>query len=443
MPLSVAIVGSGPSGFYTAEALLKSGADCRIDIIDRLAAPYGLIRGGVAPDHQSTKRVSKAFERTALKDEVRFFGNVEVGRDLSLAELHEIYDAVVLAVGAPVDRPMGVPGDQKRGVFGAAAFVGWYNGEPDHRNLSPNLDIAAAAVVGNGNVALDIARVLVKTPQEMATTDLVPQAAAAIHTSPLRDVYLLGRRGPVEAKFSNVELREMGELQDCQPVVMAEILPDAVVGEMSDRDRRLKEKNLATFRSFTEQQNGRSKRVHFCFHAAPSEILGEDRVTGLKVERTKVVDGRAVGTGEFFTLDCGLVVQCHRIRRPADRGNSHRSEAWHCRTRKRQSCRRDLCGGLDQARPDRSHWNQQTGWRRCGEGHHAGCPGGKEARPTGTRIGSAPARRALGHVFRLADHRKGGNRQRATGRAASQIRFGRGHVGPVEQLKPKFFIETQ
>ncbi len=308
MPVRVAIVGSGPSGFYTAEALLKTGADCRIDIIERLAAPFGLIRGGVAPDHQSTKRVSKAFQRTALKEQVRFFGNVEVGRDVSMDELRVIYDAVVLAVGAPVDRPMGIPGDDRQGVYGAAAFVGWYNGEPDFRLLAPDLDVSAAVVVGNGNVALDIARVLVKTPAEMAATDLVAPAAAAIHSSPLSDVYVLGRRGPVEAKFSNVELREMGALEDCRPVVHAAQLPTKVGGDMSDRDRRLKEKNLATFRSFTEQSNGRARRVHFCFYAAPVEVQGADRVTGLKVERTRVVDGRAVGTGAFFTLDCGMVV---------------------------------------------------------------------------------------------------------------------------------------
>jgi len=309
MPLSVAIVGSGPSGFYTAEALLKSGADCRIDIIERLAAPFGLIRGGVAPDHQSTKRVSKAFQRTALKEQVRFFGNVEVGRDVSMDELRASYDAVVLAVGAPVDRPMGIPGDDRQGVYGAAAFVGWYNGEPDFRLLAPDLDVSAAVVVGNGNVALDIARVLVKTPAEMATADLPDYAAALIHHAPITDVYMFGRRGPIDAKFTNVELREMGKLENCMPIVHAEQLPDEVTGDWSDRDQRLKVRNLATMREFLDvDPAGKGKNVHFEFFANPVEVLGGDQVEGLRIERTKVEDGRAVGSGEFFDIACGLVV---------------------------------------------------------------------------------------------------------------------------------------
>jgi ferredoxin--NADP+ reductase len=309
MPLSVAIVGSGPSGFYTAEALLKSDDTCRIDIIERLAAPFGLIRGGVAPDHQSTKRVARAFERTALKPQVRYYGNVELGRDLSLEELRERYDAVVLAVGTPVDRPLGIPGEDKKGVYGAAAFVGWYNGEPDFRDLDPDLEIAAAAVVGVGNVALDVARVLVKTPEEMATSDIADHAAAAIDRSPLSEVYVLGRRGPLEAKFSNVELREMGELAECRAVVDPAQLPDAVPEEGPDRDRRVREKNLQSLRGFAANSTETAhKRAHFCFFRKPVEVLGGDRVEGLRLEKTQVIDGRAVGTGEFVTLDCGLVI---------------------------------------------------------------------------------------------------------------------------------------
>ncbi|MBM3540671.1 MAG: hypothetical protein FJX51_01365, partial [Alphaproteobacteria bacterium] len=248
MTLSVAIVGSGPSGFYTAAALLEQGVDCAIDIIDRLPTPYGLIRGGVAPDHQTTKRVMRAYERTALDPKVRFYGNVNVGTDVSLDALRAMYDAVVLAVGAPFDRPLGIPGEDKKGVFGSAAFVGWYNGHPDFRDLNPDLNTKAAVVIGNGNVAIDIARVLVKTKAEMATTDLPDYAEAAIRNSPITDVYMVGRRGPVEAKFTNVELREMGELEDCHPVLDGTQLPEQVTGEMSDRDRRLREKNMATLR---------------------------------------------------------------------------------------------------------------------------------------------------------------------------------------------------
>jgi NADPH-dependent glutamate synthase beta subunit-like oxidoreductase len=307
--ITIAIIGSGPSGFYSAAALLESGADVQIDIIERLPTPYGLIRGGVAPDHQTTKRVMKTYERSATDQKVRFYGNVCVGQDVSLDELRQAYDAVVLAVGAPFDRPLGIKGDGKKGVIGSASFVGWYNGHPDFRDLDPDLDTKAVAVIGNGNVAIDIARVLVKTAKEMTAADLPDYAAKAIQSSPIRDVYMFGRRGPNEAKFTNVELREMGELEDAHPVVDPAQLPDAVTGEMSDRDRRLRERNLASLREFTKLDPGKKRRrVHFAFYAKPVEVLGGDKVEGLKLERTKVVDGRAVDTGEFFTVDCGLVL---------------------------------------------------------------------------------------------------------------------------------------
>ena len=309
MPVSVAIVGAGPSGFYTADALIKLGVDCRIDLIDRLPSPHGLIRGGVAPDHQKTKNVTKAFDRTAGAECVRYYGNVEIGGKISLEELCGLYDAVVLSTGAPLDRPLGIPGEDKRGVIGSAAFVGWYNGHPDFCDLDPPLGCRAVAVIGNGNVAIDIARVLVKTRAEMASSDLPDYAARAIEASPVTDVYMFGRRGPVEAKFTNVELREMGKLGNAVPALDAGQLPDAVTGEWSDRDRRLRERNLATLKDFVGIDPGaREKRVHFAFYAAPVEILGGERVEGLRLERTEVVDGRARGTGEMFDIECGLVL---------------------------------------------------------------------------------------------------------------------------------------
>ncbi len=308
MPVNVAIIGSGPAGFYTAAALIDSDDDISIDIIERLPTPFGLIRGGVAPDHQTTKNVTRKYEKTALTDPVRYYGNVAVGRDISLAELREIYDAVVLAIGAPRDRKMGIPGEDKAGVFGSADFVGWYNGHPDFRNLNPDLNISAAAVIGVGNVAIDVARLLVRTKEELGPADITDYAETAILESPIEDVCILGRRGPVEAKFTNVELREMGKLEQSVPVVDAEQLPDDV-GELEDREKRLKEKNLETLREFaTRKPDEKPKRVHFGFYAGPAEILGGNRVEGLRMERTKVEDGRAVGTGEFFDIECGLVV---------------------------------------------------------------------------------------------------------------------------------------
>jgi ferredoxin--NADP+ reductase len=309
MSLSVAIIGSGPAAFYTADALVKSDGDCRIDIIERLPCPYGLIRFGVAPDHEKTKNVMRAFAKTASHEDVNFYGNVEIGRDIGLTELRDMYDAVVLAVGAGSDRAVGIPGEDKVGVFGSATFVNWYNGHPDCRDLAPNLNVEAAVVLGNGNVAIDVARVLVKTPTEMAATDLPDYAAQPIQTAPLSDVYMVGRRGPNEAKYTNVELREMGHLENCVPQIDAAQLPDSVEGEMSDRDRRLAEKNLGTVREFVDRKaDEKLKRVHFVYYAQPVEILGDARVTGVRFERTEVRDGRAQGLGEFFEIPCGLVI---------------------------------------------------------------------------------------------------------------------------------------
>lgn len=309
MPISVVIVGSGPSGFYVAEALVKSEAEVRVDFVDRLPTPYGLIRGGVAPDHQSTKRVTRAYERTATNEAVRYFGNVELGRDVSLAELQEMYDAVVLTIGMPGDGKLGVPGEDKKGVIGSAAFVGWYNGHPDFRDLDPCLDTENVVVIGNGNVAIDVARVLVKTPAEMTEADLPKHVGDAIQASPVTDVYMVGRRGPVEAKFTNVELREMGHLTNAAAIIDPADLPDEVTGEWSDRDRRLRERNLESLRGFSAaDRDGKAKSVHFTFYAKPVEILGDDTVTGIRLEQTRVIDGRAEGTGEFFEISCGLVV---------------------------------------------------------------------------------------------------------------------------------------
>ncbi len=309
MPLTVAIIGSGPAGFYTADALLRSGMAIEIDILDRLPTPFGLIRGGVAPDHQATKKIIKKYEKTILGEAVQFFGNVEMGRDVSIKELRAMYDAVVLAVGAPGDRKLTIPGADKNGVHGSAAFVGWYNGHPDFTNLEPNLDIETACVVGNGNVAIDVARILARSGDGRARTDLPGYARDAIDASPIRDVWLLGRRGPIDAKFTNVELREMGELTECSPRVRPEQLPDNIPDGLSDRRRRLVERNLDTLRTFAAQgDDDKPKCVHFEFFAQPLAVLGGERVEGLRVERTRVENGRAVGTGEIFDISCGMVV---------------------------------------------------------------------------------------------------------------------------------------
>ncbi len=309
MTITVAIIGSGPAGFYTADALVNAACDIQVDIIERLPTPYGLIRGGVAPDHQTTKKVAHKYERTALFDTVRYFGNVEVNKDISLAELREMYDAVVLAVGAPSDRKLTIPGADKEGVHGSAAFVGWYNGHPDFRDLEPDLNTKAAVVIGNGNVALDCARVLVRSRHGMAQADIAGHAMDMIEAAPLTDVYMTGRRGPIDAKFTNVELRELGDLEQAVPLARSEQLPDSVPDDLPPRDKRLAERNLASLREYAKNDPAaKPKRIHIEFFAQPVSILGGDHVEAVAFERTRVVDGRAEGTGEIFEIPCGLVI---------------------------------------------------------------------------------------------------------------------------------------
>lgn len=312
MSLSIAIIGSGPAGFYTADALTKACPACRVDFIERLPTPFGLIRGGVAPDHQTTKRVAKKYENTAMMDHVNFYGNVEIGRDISLTELRGMYDAVVLAIGAPGDKKLTIPGADKIGVHGSAAFVGWYNGHPDFRDLEPDLNTGSAVVIGNGNVAVDVARVLLRSPRGMAESDLPDHVADVIHAAPITDVHMVGRRGPADAKFTNVELREMGHLKLTNPRVKAEQLPDdldAVLAGYEERDRRLRTRNIKTLQEFSERPDeGKAKNVHFEFFASPVEILGGERVEAIRFERTVVENGKCIGTGEMFDIDCGLVI---------------------------------------------------------------------------------------------------------------------------------------
>lgn len=307
---SVCIVGSGPSGLYAADTILRKRPGCAIDIIDRLPTPFGLVRAGVAPDHQGTKNIVRQFERSMTKPGVRFLGNVCIGKDITYAELKASYDAVVLALGAPVDRTLGIPGEDLGGVYGSGAFVGWYNAHPDHADLAPRLDTPGVAVIGNGNVALDIARILAKTPAEMTGSDISAPAVDAIAAAPLTDIYLLGRRGPLEASFTSAELGELGHLDRARPVVDPAVLEGVTADAVSDpKEQKVKDKNLEILREFAARTDDKPVRVHLLFNAAPKEILGADgQVAGLRIERTRVENGRAVSTGETFDLDVGTVV---------------------------------------------------------------------------------------------------------------------------------------
>jgi ferredoxin--NADP+ reductase len=311
--VTLCIVGAGPAGLYAADAIIRKRKDARIDVLDRLPAPFGLVRAGVAPDHQGTKAITRQFERTLGKPGVRFLGNVALGEGVSLAELRGLYDAVILAVGAPEDRRLGIDGEDLDGVYGSGAFVGWYNGHPDHAALAPRLPGPAVAVIGNGNVALDIARVLAKTPEEMAGADLTDEAAAAIAAAPLTDIHLIGRRGPVEASFTPAELGELGELSRAVPVVDAADLPEAVGPLADESERAIKEKNLEILKGFAARHADAKNaplRIHLHFCAAPMAVLddGSGGAAGLRLARTRLEDGRAVVTEDTFEVAAQTVV---------------------------------------------------------------------------------------------------------------------------------------
>ncbi|MDR2858355.1 MAG: FAD-dependent oxidoreductase [Novosphingobium sp.] len=308
----IAIIGSGPAGYYTAEAAQKQwGDDVRVDIFDCLPVPYGLIRFGVAPDHQSIKGVYRRYETTSLADNVRFVGNVMVGRDVTIGELQEMYDAVVLATGAPHDRKAGIAGEDLANVFGSATFVGWYNGHPNFAALDPDVSGRNAVVIGNGNVALDVVRILAKTRAEFHGSDIVNHAIDLLDTSGIGKITVLGRRGPHQIAMTPKELGELGHLERASPRVDPADLPPESEDAALDPGQR---KSVTLLRGFAAipdaDRAGRTIDVEFDFFAAPKVILGSDRATGVEVERTRLENGRAVGTGETYTIPADLVVIC-------------------------------------------------------------------------------------------------------------------------------------
>ena len=308
-PRHFAVIGSGPAGFYTVEALVKAFAGAaRIDLIDKLPVPYGLIRFGVAPDHQSIKAVSRRYDKVAEDEAVRFVGNVAVGRDVSVAELLELYDAVVLATGAPHDRRLGVPGEDLPGVIGSAAFVGWYNGHPEFADLDPPLDGATAAIVGNGNVALDVARILSKTRAEFDGSDIVGHALDVLDTSAIRTITIVGRRGPHQIAMTPKELGELGHLEAAFPHVDPADFPNAEADAALDPGLR---KSVAYLRDYATAREAKPKRIAFDFFARPVAVEGDERAERLIVERTRLDEtGASVGTGETYAIPASMVVSC-------------------------------------------------------------------------------------------------------------------------------------
>ncbi|WP_321323397.1 FAD-dependent oxidoreductase [uncultured Parasphingorhabdus sp.] len=318
----IAIIGSGPAGYYSAEAAQKKfGEEVAVDIIDRLPVPFGLIRTGVAPDHQSIKAVSRRYEKTNLGDNVRFVGNVTVGEDVSVAELQDLYDAVVLATGAPNDRALDIPGSDLKGVIGSAAFVGWYNGHPDFKDLDPPLDAKSVAIIGNGNVALDVARILAKTEDEFAGSDIVGHALDGLKQSKVEKITFLGRRGPHQIAMTPKELGELGQLERARPVVDGADFPEPGDDAMLEPGMRKSVTHLRNFQSKAADAQHKPIEIVFDFFAMPVEIRGDDTVEKLIVERTELdKDLRSIGTGELYQLDCQMVISCIGYRTPPIEG---------------------------------------------------------------------------------------------------------------------------
>lgn len=316
-PLRVAVVGAGPAGFYATEALLKQqDLVCSIDIFNRFPTPFGLVRDGVAPDHQSIKAVTRIYDRIAGDPHVRYFGNVTFGTDILHADLKRYYDQIVYAVGAQADRRMGIPGEDLAGSYPATAFVGWYNGHPDYRDYEFDLSHERAVVVGNGNVAMDVARILSVPPDELAKTDIADYALAKLRTSNVREVVVLGRRGPAQAAFTNAEIKEFGEITGL------DVLVDPVDIELDEHsatslaDNKIATKNiefLQLYAAKTEHTNQR--RIHMRFLTSPIELLGEDgKLSAVRVERNHLMlqdngSVRAIGTGQYDVIETGLILR--------------------------------------------------------------------------------------------------------------------------------------
>ena len=312
-PLLVAIVGSGPSGFYAVDALFKTDLEVRINMFERLPVPYGLVRSGVAPDHPKLKQAIKVYARIAEAEEFNYIGNVSVGTDISVDELRESHHAVILTCGAETDRRLGIPGEDLHGSYTATEFVGWYNGHPDYRDRKFDLSHETAVIIGQGNVAADVSRILAKTVDELKHTDIAEHALEVLAESKVKNIYVIGRRGPAQAKFTSKELKEFGALADCDPVIDGDELalnPESET-ELADRSNSVNKKIYGLFCGFVDRELSMDKRCIFTFLKSPREMLGEGRVGRLLIE-INTLSGEpfrqsARGSGVTFSIDAGIV----------------------------------------------------------------------------------------------------------------------------------------
>jgi ferredoxin--NADP+ reductase len=311
-PLRVAVIGSGPAGFYAAEALFKSPMNVYLDVFDRLPTPYGLVRAGVAPDHQKLKNVIKVYERIAANEAFHFWGNVAVGRDVSVEELRNHYDGIIVASGAETDRKLGIPGEDLRGSYTATEFVGWYNGHPDYQDRVFDLSGEVAVVIGQGNVAMDVSRILAKTVDELKHTDITDRALEALAQSKITEIHVIGRRGPVQTKFTPPEIKELGELVDCDPVVdEADFEFDpACLEELEDAKNTHARKNVEVLRGYAARKGEKTKRCHLRFRLSPVALEGEGKLERVVLEKNRLTGEpfrrKASGTGERSPMDCSI-----------------------------------------------------------------------------------------------------------------------------------------
>ena len=301
-PLSVALVGAGPAGIYAADILSKSGLEVSIDLFERLPAPFGLVRYGVAPDHPRIKQIIVALHRILQRGDINLIGNVEIGADVSLAQLRDHYDAVIVSTGSDRDAALNIPGVELSGSFGAADFVSWYDGHPDVPRTWP-LEAQEVAVIGAGNVALDVARMLAKHAEDLMPTEIPANVAEQLAANPVTDVHVFGRRGPAQAKFTPLELRELGHVPDVDVVVYEEDFQFDEASEDMIRSNNQAKQVVKTLMDWTlreESERTASRRIHLHFLHRPVEVLGGDRVEGIRTERTELTgDGSVRGTGEF------------------------------------------------------------------------------------------------------------------------------------------------
>ncbi|MDP9239979.1 MAG: FAD-dependent oxidoreductase [Actinomycetota bacterium] len=306
----VVIIGSGPAGIYAADALAQQDG-WTIDVIDRLPCPYGLVRYGVAPDHLKIKSIITALRKVLEQPAVRFLGNIEVGTDVSLAELHRHYDVILFANGAAVDRLLGIPGEDLPGSASAREFVAWYSGHPDAELGRFTLEARSVAVVGVGNVAVDVARILAKTPEELRATDLPDHVLDVLERSQVQDIHMLGRRGPAQAKFTTKELRELGELANADVIVHPDELQLDEASEAAIAASPAVRRNVEALQVWSQREpEGRPRRLHLRFLLRPAAVLGTDRVAGVRLERSRL-DGKAnaVGTGEYAEIGAQLLLR--------------------------------------------------------------------------------------------------------------------------------------